>query len=79
MAYDQLDPIGRERGDIQAALIACTIAQVFAGKGQHPRLKDFLLRFGPPQVLLPGDPDEVVAKVKHFMQMVKAMGPAKKG
>ena len=44
MARERQEPRGRERGDIQAALIASVIANVNRGKRQRPfKLKDFLL------------------------------------
>lgn len=46
-AYEkEYGPLGSERGDYQAALIAYMIAAVNTGKkGRKPRLSDFLLRW----------------------------------
>jgi len=45
MAYDSLDPIGRERGDLQAGVIASTIANTMGGgrkDGQPHKPVDFM-------------------------------------
>ena len=42
IAYDRLDPIGQQRGDLNAAIIAHTVASVFCGKGRQPRVSDFM-------------------------------------
>ncbi len=40
-----LGPVGPERSDLQAAQVACTIANVWRGKGRPFELKDFLLKW----------------------------------
>lgn len=46
MAYERVaGPLGGERGDVQAALIATTVANANRGKGRRAKLKDFLLRW----------------------------------
>lgn len=46
MARERMEPRGRERGDIQAALIASVIANVNRGKRSRPfKIKDFVLRW----------------------------------
>jgi hypothetical protein len=49
VAYEkESGPLGSERGDYQAALVAHTVATMLgSGKGQRPSLSDFLLRWGP--------------------------------
>ncbi len=44
IAYDRIDPLGDDRGDLHAALVAYTIACVMGGKPK-PRLTDFIPRF----------------------------------
>ena len=45
-AFAQIDgPWGPERGDLQAAIIAWTVASAHAGKGRKPKLADFLPQF----------------------------------
>lgn len=46
MAYDSLSPIGDERGDIQAALVATHIVNANLSKRDQRPLSDFLPRFG---------------------------------
>jgi len=45
LAYDRLEPIGAVRDDWNAALVAQTVAGIFAGRGHRPRLADFVLRW----------------------------------
>ena len=48
MAYDQTDPIGRDRGDWQAAMVACTFASVMrAPNSRPPKVEEFVLKFRP--------------------------------
>jgi hypothetical protein len=43
MAYERRNgPLGGQRGDYRAALIAHTIASVYAEKGKQPRFADFM-------------------------------------
>jgi hypothetical protein len=45
--YFQLDPFGGERGDVQAAIVASTIANVNRGKNSRAlKVKDFMPAFG---------------------------------
>jgi len=49
MAYDAIEPIGPERGDLQAAVVAATIANIHRKKGKKPfKLSDFTLKFDGP-------------------------------
>jgi hypothetical protein len=44
----EFGPLGPERGDWQAALVAHTVATMLSsGKGSRPRITDFLLRWAP--------------------------------
>lgn len=45
MAKYQRAPFGDRRGDLQAAVVAHTVAMAFRGKGRHPKLQDYILRF----------------------------------
>jgi hypothetical protein len=50
MAYDALEPFGPMRGDVQAGLIASTLANVHRGKGTPPyKIKDFMPVFDKPE------------------------------
>jgi hypothetical protein len=47
MLFEQIEPYGGLRGDLQVASVVQMIANVNRGKDQEPyKLKDFLLRFG---------------------------------
>jgi len=46
LAYDRISPIGPERQDWHAALLASTFANAFRGKNRAPfRIKDFMPQF----------------------------------
>lgn len=46
MAYEQVEPFGDRRGDIQAALICTVLANLWRDEKQQPyTLKNFLLEF----------------------------------
>ena len=48
MAYDSIDPIGAERDDWRASMVACTIANANRGKRSRTyKVKDFMPTFGP--------------------------------
>lgn len=50
IAYDRSSPIGDERGDLQAALIAQVLFNMLRGQRTQPaELEDFVLKFGMPQ------------------------------
>lgn len=42
MAYYMVDPFGTERADLQAGIIACTIANSNSGKGKAFQPQDFM-------------------------------------
>ena len=51
-AYDRLEPIGNERFDYLFAYLMLIIYKVNAGRRQRPlKVKDFLIRWGPPEPL----------------------------
>lgn len=66
-AFDRISPIGDIRSDWQAALIASTVARVFASKGKH-RIGDFLLRFGPREW---PEPKDVGRRVMAMFKRIK--------
>ncbi len=50
MAYEQVEPFGDARGDLQAGVVASTIANVNRGKrAKSYKPQDFLLQFRKPQ------------------------------
>lgn len=47
IAVDRLDPLGEDRGDMRAGIVAATIANVHATKGGRVfTAKDFMPEFG---------------------------------
>ena len=49
MAYDVVEPFGDGRGDVQAGVVASTIANIHRAKSARPyRPTDFVPRFGEP-------------------------------
>lgn len=50
MIYTQMYPMGVKRADLQAGIIASTIANVNRGKGQKPfKVDDFIPKFDDPK------------------------------
>lgn len=47
MGYYRLDPWGGERQDLQAGIVAATIANVYRGKGRAYKPGDFMPHFQP--------------------------------
>lgn len=46
MAYDAIDPIGRDRDDLNAGIVAAAIANAFRGKkGRRVKPSDFMPRW----------------------------------
>lgn len=41
-------PLGPERDDLHAAMICWTLATIHAGKGERPKIEDFMPRFSAP-------------------------------
>ena len=73
-AFYMLDPWGGERGDLQAGIIASTIAQVNAAKGKRFKPSDFMPKFGPPPK--PPSADQLHSKLRTIFGALKA-GPDK--
>lgn len=47
VAYHEMDPIGQERGDLQAAIVAATVANSVRHKGRAAKPSDFMPRWRP--------------------------------
>jgi hypothetical protein len=63
MAYYRLEPLGEERQDWHAALIASVLANVWRDTKKQPRpfpVEDFLLEFGPPKQRQTGEQMEAM-------------------
>jgi len=45
MAYDRISPIGDVRGDLQAALVAWTIASAMSSGPRRPKFRDFVFKW----------------------------------
>lgn len=69
MLYYQLNPFGPWRGDIQAALVASTIANANAAKGKKFHIKDFMPEFkSSVQATRPENSDQVIALFRGMQQ-----------
>lgn len=44
--YDKLDPIGLDRGDLHAAIVASEVANVLRDKNHKTKASDFMPKFG---------------------------------
>jgi len=50
MAYDAIEPFGGGRGDLQAGIVAATVANVWRGKNQRAMAPaDFMPKFEQPK------------------------------
>jgi hypothetical protein len=68
MAYDALDPIGDERGDWRAGIIAATVANRHRNKGETVhKPSDFVPRFGEPER---PTQEQLIEKAKLFALMM---------
>jgi hypothetical protein len=48
MAYERLEPFGEHRADLRSAIVACTMANAWRGKGSKTfTVKDFMPNFEP--------------------------------
>lgn len=66
MAYERLaGPLGPERGDYQAALVAATVANAMSSKRKRHKIKDFLLPWGGRRKR---SPEELYAAAKAWVQ-----------
>lgn len=71
IAYYQLQPFGPYRGDVQAAMVACTIANANAKKGTHYAPKDFIPKFVTPGQRAQEDRMKP-SEVRGFFQLMQA-------
>ena len=62
-AYYQIDPWGTHRADIQAGVIASTVANVHAKRGHTFTPADFLPKFGPQAPKASMTAEEIKAKL----------------
>ena len=65
-AYNRLDPIGNERKDYHAALIAHTVASVHSKK--KLKFDDFVLKFDPKKKTGMTDPKQIM---NYFRKLAK--------
>lgn len=50
MAFNNIEPFGEERADLQSAIIACTMANAWRGKSQRAfKVSDFMPNFEGPK------------------------------
>ncbi len=69
MAYDRIDPIGRDRDDWRAVFLATLLANIHRPKGKRPyRLKDFWPRWDNTEP----DEEELARKIKAAMGALAA-------
>ena len=73
--YYQLDPWGGERGDLQAAIVASTVANCNRTKGRAYKLTDFMLKFGRRAKEMTVDSMHAIFKVWAKAVNKKAGGP----
>lgn len=83
MAYDSIDPIGDDRGDLQAGVIASTVASVHRKEGSKPFVpRDFMPladAWKAPEKVARERSAELLAKVKAtFGRMIAPAGVALK-
>ena len=64
-AYAMIEPFGNIRGDIQAAIIAQTVANVHRGRGQRSyKIQDFMPKFDR-AAPAPQSSDQMIAVLCH--------------
>ena len=79
LAFAGLEPLGDARGDLQAAIIAATVANMLRGKDSSPvGIEDMLLRFDEPAAEPDDEPDpaETQAAVSRQLAAVEAWNAA---
>lgn len=70
MAFDRVEPIGGRRGDLQAGVVAATIANVNRAKGQRAYdVTDFVPEYGGRQETI--DADALVTQQLGMWQALK--------
>lgn len=62
-AYSQIDPFGSLRGDMQAGIVASTMANIHAKKGHRFTAADFMPKFGEPEMKNTMSPQEIHARL----------------
>lgn len=76
MAYDRLDPVGRERDDWRAAQVSAVLAEIYRDRkkrGQAYTAADFMPEWGPPPAA-EVDPEGWRAMLVLVETMNQAMG-----
>jgi len=69
MSFNEISPIGGIRGDLHAAIVACTMANAWAGKGKSYKLADFLLKFGADSTPTQKELDVKVSQLEQWGRM----------
>jgi hypothetical protein len=72
VAYYGLDPFGREREDMQAAIVAKTVADCATGKNNE--LDAFLIEYGKDKEKKTSKPQSVISMQQNLMCAFKAAG-----
>lgn len=68
MAYEQIEPFGDRRGDIQAALICQILANIHRSEKRQPYKLSTFLPDWEPQEVKPQSPDDIL----NLMLMLQA-------
>ncbi len=69
-----LEPWGEIRSDIQGAIVACTVASTWSGKGSKPKVEDFMPKFDTAEP----EPMTHEEAVEHLRLMNALMGGREK-
>lgn len=67
LAYDRISPIGQERGDVQAASVALTVANFNRTRKEPYSLSDFLPHYG--EKPEPQTQEQISAALKQWAGM----------
>ncbi len=71
MAFDRISPIGMERFDYLAAIVACSITNRLRGKGQRAlSVSDFVPKWGGSKAKAKMSPDDIQTLVKFWANRV---------
>ena len=77
LAFAGLEPLGDARGDLQAAIIAATVANMLRGKDSQPvSIEDMLPHFDDAETDEEPDPAETQAAVSRQLAAVEAWNAA---
>lgn len=74
MAYDTLDPIGQERADLRAGIIASTVANTARDEKKHPKpfsADEFMPEF---EALRAEKPQQTIEQQIQIAEMLAAAG-----